>query len=375
MSVVGRIIRSGERYVLGSEEEYGELASRYLSYLSHHDILEASDWKLRYAPDYYNKEKLQAIGNQLHKAKKRIDSNTRTGRPSGVNERPVQASEAREANAGPHPDTVDVNKETLEQQEKLIESINDELLHPTEVKEPSGAQAVKKASELKSETPGTSTEGSEAAPEAQKAQTKPDDDIRTRKVGTTNAETKGQLKDETGNNAQTTGTGTETPGEGQPTDGTGGGTQTADAGTDAPKPGDKKKKDLQSGDEFNPLKYTEMARDKNLSSSVRQMYGRLGTMRANAQKVFNKGTDEQIKNELGRWGIEAKDGDKVADYMNKIDEMLKEKAESGPTIGDKFRAHHGVGLTGLGVVGVSTLDLANSRGQQSNAQLYSDPFA
>ena len=132
---------------------------------------------------------------------------------------------------------------------------------------------------------------------------------------------------------------------------------------------------LQSGGKYDPTKFLEMSKDKNLGRSERWMLERLGNMRANAQKVFNKGTDEQIKNELGRWGIEAKDGDKVADYMNKIDEMLKEKAESGPTIGDKFRAHHGVGLTGLGVVGVSTLDLANSRGQQSNAQLYSDPFA
>ena len=297
MGAVGRIIKSGERYVLTPHNGYLDFAENYLS---HHNkaILP------RHAPSFYDKEKVQAIGNQLHKAKKRINSNVGTGKPSGANERPAQ--------------------------------------------------------------------GSEAAPEAQKAQTKPDDDdARTRKVGTTNAKTKGQLKDETGNNAQTTGTGAETPGEGQPTDGTGDGTQTPNADTKTPD----EKQAAQSGDGFNPLKYTEMARDKNLSSSVRQMYGRLGTMRANAQKVFDKGTDEQIKNELGRWGIEAKAGAPADDYMKKIDEILKSKAESGPTIGDKFIAHHGVGLTGLGVVGVSTLDLANSRGQQSNAQLYSDPFA
>ena len=183
-------------------------------------------------------------------------------------------------------------------------------------------------------------------------------------------------------NFQVTGTKTKE----QSTVGTGDGAQTPNAGTKTPdekqaaQPDGRKSSGTstasKSGGGYKPAEYAKKAaKDQNLDSSERQMYGRLGTMRANAQKVFNKGTDEQIKNELGRWGIEAKDGDKVADYMNKIDEMLKEKAESGPTIGDKFRAHHGVGLTGLGVVGVSTLDLANSRGQQSNAQLYSDPFA
>ena len=207
-------------------------------------------------------------------------------------------------------------------QEELVESLNREL--HIDGKNPSG----------------TSAAGGNA---------------RSKKSGAGTTRTKEQLKNETGNNAQTTGTDTKTPGEGQPTDGTGGGTQ--------------------SGGKYDPTKFMEMAEDQNLGRSERWMLKRLGNMRANAQKVFDKGTDEQIKNELGRWGIEAKSGAPASDYMNKIDEMLKEKAESGPTIGDKFRAHHGVGLTGLGVVGVSTLDLANSRGQQSNAQLYSDPFA
>lgn len=131
----------------------------------------------------------------------------------------------------------------------------------------------------------------------------------------------------------------------------------------------------QSGGKYDPNKFLEMAKDKNLGRSERWMLKRLGNMRANAQKVFDKGTDEQIKNELGRWGIEAEDGVTADGYMKDIDEILKKKAESGPTLGDKFRSHHGVGLTGLGVVGVSTLDLASSHGQQSNAQLYSDPFA
>ena len=309
MSAIGKIFRSGQRYVLTPYNGYLDFAENYLSHPN--KVLP------RHAPSFYDKEKMQAIGNQLHRAKKRIDSNTRTGKPSEANERPAQALEA--------------------------------------------------------------------APEAQKAQTKPDDDVRTRKVGTTNAKKKGQLKNETGNNAQTTDTGTETPGEGQPTDGTGGSTQTPNAGTKTPdekqaaQPGGGESSGTsaapKSGGDYNPAEFMEKAKDQNLGRSERQMLERLGNMRANAQKVFDKGTDEQIKNELGRWGIEAKEGAPTDDYMKKIDEILKSKAESGPTIGDKFKAHHGVGLTGLGVVGVSTLDLANSRGQQSNAQLYSDPFA
>lgn len=233
-----------------------------------------------------------------------------------------------------------------------------------------GAQAVKEAPEPK-----------------QASATTGDSDVRTRKVGTTNAKKKEQLKDETRNNAQTTDTGTETPGDGQPTDGTGGGTQTKGTDTKIPEErqsdqpdvgepsGTSAKKKLQSGGDYNPAEFMEMAKDKNLGRSERQMLERLGKGRENAWKVLNKGTDEQIKNELGRWGIETREGAKAADYMNDIDEVLRKKAESGPTIGDKFRAHHGVGLTGLGVVGVSVLDLASSRGQQSNAQLYSDPFA
>lgn len=130
-----------------------------------------------------------------------------------------------------------------------------------------------------------------------------------------------------------------------------------------------------SGGEYDPTKFLEMAKDKNLGRSERWMLERLGKGRKNAWKVLNKGTDEQIEKELSRWGIEKREGTAAADYMKDIDVILKKKAESGPTLGDKFRSHHGVGLTGLGVVGVSTLDLASSRGQQSNAQLYSDPFA
>lgn len=159
---------------------------------------------------------------------------------------------------------------------------------------------------------------------------------------------------------------TETPQE-QPEGGAVDNAQTSDAPA--------KEQVAQSGGEYNPLEYAEKAKDKNLSRSERYMYSRLGNMRKNALKVFDNGTGEQIENELGRWGIEKREGAAAADYMKDIDEILRKKAESGPTLGDKFRSHHGVGLTGLGVVGVSTLDLASSRGQQSNAQLYSDPFA
>lgn len=223
--------------------------------------------------------------------------------------------------------------------------------------EPSGAQAVKEAPELEPEAPGTPTRTTEAAQtgEGGASTEVKDSNVQTLKTSPRRTET-GQPTSNHEDVTRTTGTGTQITEE----------KQTVQPGGEAPK----------SGGGYNPYEYAgKAAKDNNLSRSERQMYGRLGNMRTNAQKVFKDGTDEQIKNELGRWGIEAKQGVTTDDYMKEIDKILRKKAESGPTIGDKFRAHHGVGLTGLGVVGVSTLDLANSRGQQSNAQLYSDPFA
>ena len=303
---------------------------------------------------------------------------TRVSRPAGSEVAHIKEPNLQEAV------TIDASPGTLRQQEEYIRSLKNELhgekapatvitdseqeqidkliadiKHPTEVKEPSGAQTVKEAS--------ATTGGS---------------DVRTRKTG-------GMRKipgryDENYKNFQVTGTKTNERPAGSSRDNT----QVTDTGTnpdtDATKPdkiqaaqpgSEKKRAGTQSGGDYNPAEFMEKAKDQNLGRSERQMLERLGNMRANAQKVFDKGTDEQIKNELGRWGIERREGAAAADYMKDIDEILKKKAESGPTIGDKFRAHHGVGLTGLGVVGVSTLDLANSRGQQSNAQLYSDPFA
>ena len=225
---------------------------------------------------------------------------------------------------------------TTDSEQKQIDKLIADIKHPTEVKE---------APELEPNATG-------------------DDVVRNRKTDIT-AKKKGQLKDETGNNDQTPNAGTKTPDEKQAVQS---GDEKSSGTSAAPK----------SGGDYKPADYAKKAaKDQNLSSSERQMYDRLGNMRTNAQKVFNKGTDDKIEYELGRWGIEKKAGVKATaeDYMEKIDEILQKEAENGPTLGDKFKAHHGVGLTGLGVVGVSTLDLANSRGQQSNAQLYSDPFA
>ena len=132
----------------------------------------------------------------------------------------------------------------------------------------------------------------------------------------------------------------------------------------------------QSGGDYNPIKALQiMAKNEKLSKSERQKYKRLYDSLKNWNTVAAKGTDKQFRKELGRRGIEVRDGVKREDYRQDILNKLSEQELNGPTLGDKFIAHHGVGLTGLGIVGVSTLDLANSRGQQSNAQLYSDPFA
>ena len=54
---------------------------------------------------------------------------------------------------------------------------------------------------------------------------------------------------------------------------------------------------------------------------------------------------------------------------------LEESAKDGPSVGDYFYGYHGPTAVGLGLGTASVLALSNSRGQKSNAELYSDPFA
>lgn len=72
--------------------------------------------------------------------------------------------------------------------------------------------------------------------------------------------------------------------------------------------------------------------------------------------------------------------EQVKQYADKhegrsIHDDVSEQMKSGPSMGDYFYGYHGPTAVGIGLGTASVLSLANSRGQKSNAELYSDPFA
>ena len=91
-------------------------------------------------------------------------------------------------------------------------------------------------------------------------------------------------------------------------------------------------------------------------------------------KHFNK----RMKEQLGR--INSMTPEQIKQYADKhegrsIHDDFKEQMKSGPSVGDYFYGYHGPTAVGLGLGTASVLALSNSRGQKSNAELYSDPFA
>ena len=74
-------------------------------------------------------------------------------------------------------------------------------------------------------------------------------------------------------------------------------------------------------------------------------------------------------------GFEYKKGMSHEEMNKAMRNTIKAKLEEGPTIGDYFHAYHGPGITAATVAGGGLLAFMNSKGQVSNQQLYSDPFA
>lgn len=63
------------------------------------------------------------------------------------------------------------------------------------------------------------------------------------------------------------------------------------------------------------------------------------------------------------------------DKMNEaINAHYQNKLKQGASYGDYFMGNHGPGVVALGATGAFALHLANSRGQKSNSDLYSNPF-
>ena len=60
--------------------------------------------------------------------------------------------------------------------------------------------------------------------------------------------------------------------------------------------------------------------------------------------------------------------------MDAIQDTLQKQAKKGPGMQDYFNGYHGPQLVAAGTIGASVLGMASSRGQQSNEDLYSNPF-
>lgn len=89
-----------------------------------------------------------------------------------------------------------------------------------------------------------------------------------------------------------------------------------------------------------------------------------------------KNDEEKIQNIMKDYGVEGyKEGMRGEDLNNVIDDAFKQKAIDGPSAIDYFNGYHGPGLTMAATGGAGVLSFMNSKGQMSNSQLYSDPFA
>lgn len=86
-------------------------------------------------------------------------------------------------------------------------------------------------------------------------------------------------------------------------------------------------------------------------------------------------TPEEIKGVMEHYGLEHKEGMTSKEIRKAMSDKLRQDMKSGPDLQDYFYGYHGPEILGLGAVGGVAIDLFSSKGQRSNSQLYSDPFA
>ena len=86
-------------------------------------------------------------------------------------------------------------------------------------------------------------------------------------------------------------------------------------------------------------------------------------------------TDEEIADVAKHFNIDYKKGMSHKDLRKQFMTDLRKKREGGPELIDYFNGYHGKSVLGLAAVGAVGVDLFGSKGQLSNSQLYSDPFA
>nr|DAK26776.1 MAG TPA: protein of unknown function (DUF4733) [Caudoviricetes sp.] len=86
-------------------------------------------------------------------------------------------------------------------------------------------------------------------------------------------------------------------------------------------------------------------------------------------------TSQEVKGVMEHYGLEHKEGMTSREIRKAMSDKIRQDIKSGPDLQDYFYGYHGPELLGLGAVGGVAVDLFSSKGQKSNSQLYSDPFA
>ncbi len=118
--------------------------------------------------------------------------------------------------------------------------------------------------------------------------------------------------------------------------------------------------------------------EKNAGGSEQVMYKRLTNDRDNLIADLRGAKNEEQRTVILKdAGIKYDDnvaGMSANEFANHIDKFYAGKAKDGPSMFDRVNAHPFASYGAAAVLGGTALELASSRGQKSNAELYSDPF-
>ena len=126
----------------------------------------------------------------------------------------------------------------------------------------------------------------------------------------------------------------------------------------------------------NPAPSPEAAPAKEIPRENRAMMQRLiNDARNYKSSMAAARTDEEIADVAKHFNIDYKKGMNRKDLRKQFMTDLRKKREGGPELVDYFNGYHGKSVLGLAAVGAVGVDLFGSKGQLSNSQLYSDPFA
>lgn len=128
------------------------------------------------------------------------------------------------------------------------------------------------------------------------------------------------------------------------------------------------------------------ALEKNAGATYAEDPSKLGRVdRAMQKRVHNEQNnlfnelrgakdDEEFEKVLKNHNVDTMEDMSQDELQKNITDAFQKKLKDGPTLGDRMDAYHVHGIAATGVIGASVLGMADSRGQKSNSELYSDPF-